>query len=191
MAVPYPESSRFWVLTLVKRLNHTRDGIPAIHAQRLFQQLMESLLWHLASWTEQSLVLLKDISCFYSLDHSQVWFWVLKPCCYFLIWWWLAKLNRFNSFPSCQFIQVFSAYPILNSDIFLWLESKESQKSQLPKSWADSSLVCKTYDLTGADSSERSIETFSATTTPPQAGFFLCSKFLSVLQGMPADAVKE
>lgn len=29
-----------------------------------------------------------------------------------LIWRWLANLNRFNSFPSCYFLQVFSAYPI-------------------------------------------------------------------------------
>lgn len=111
MAVPYPESCSFWVSSLVKGLNHTRDGIPVIHPQRPAHQYI-SLLWHLASWTEESLVLLKDISCLYSLDHSQVWFWVLKPCCYFLIWWWLGKLNRFNSFPSCYFIQVFSAYPI-------------------------------------------------------------------------------
>lgn len=102
MAVPYTESSSCWVSSLVKGLNHPRGGIPAICPKRLFHQCI-SLLWHLASWTEQSLFLLEFTSCLYlhsSLDHSQVRFWVLKPCYFLSFSHWLAKLNRCNSFPS-------------------------------------------------------------------------------------------
>lgn len=121
MAVPYPESSSFWVSSLVKGFSHARDGFLPFTPRDYSINI--SPCYGISLMNRQSLVLLKVLSCLYSLDHSQVWFWVLKPCCYFLIWWWPAKLNRFNSFPSCYFIQVFSAYPIWDSDIFLWLES--------------------------------------------------------------------
>lgn len=57
---------------------------------------------------------------------------------------------------------------------------KDTQYPQLPKPWADSSPVCKTYDLSGPCSLKKFIETCSATTAPTHTASFLFSKSLSV-----------
>lgn len=68
---------------------------------------------------------------------------------------------------------------------------KDMQYPQLLKPWADSSLVCKTYELAGAGSPERSTETRSAPTAPTHTAYFLLTKSLSILQGMPAGTVRK
>lgn len=68
---------------------------------------------------------------------------------------------------------------------------KDMQYPQLLKPWADSSLVYKTYELAGAGSPERPTETCSAPTAPTHTAYFLLTKSLSILQGMPEGVVRK